>query len=232
MFCCIMLYPFDYSIELSRLSQSNRYMVQIGSEKDFVDRRSLLSVMELMYKLLWPGQKCESLLLLLANCLIAVMLTIMEYLAQYLRKTIDNEVAPAAPNSQDANEIMSKELWECSSKKNFIYICKVNNCKISTLFHLSYPVEVLQLVEIRVQLQQSFCFLLRLFKMLLSVFLWLQNQFLKIWLFTDHARCILNICARFNHHDECWGFTSSGEWLRTQTSELSFITYSYCSVYV
>ena len=192
-------------------------MVQMGSEKDFVDGRSILSVMELMYKLLWPGQKCESLLLLLANCLIAVMLTIMEYLAQYLRKTIDHEVAPAAPNSQDANEIMSKELWKCSSKNYCKYHSNHSKSfnKISTLFYLSNPVEVLQLLQLRVQLQPSFCFLLRLFRMLLSVFLWLQNQFLKIWLFTDHARCILNICARFNHHDECWGITSGGEWLRT-----------------
>lgn len=70
-------------------------------------------------------------------------------------------------------------------------------------------------------------FLFQVFIMLLSLILWLQNQFLKIWLFTNHARSILNVCARFNHHDECWGFTSGGEWLRTQTSDLSFIT---CSV--
>ena len=26
-------------------------------------------------------------------------------------------------------------------------------------------------------------------------------------------RCLINVCARFFHHDECWGFTASGEWL-------------------
>ena len=41
----------------------------------------------------------------------------------------------------------------------------------------------------------------------------LQMQLLKMWLSSDHLRCLLNICARFSHHDECWGFTASGEWL-------------------
>lgn len=50
---------------------------------------------------------------------------------------------------------------------------------------------------------------------MLSLLFWLQEQFFNIWRSVDHTRCILNICARFTHHDECWGFTFAGKWLRT-----------------
>ena len=49
---------------------------------------------------------------------------------------------------------------------------------------------------------------------MIPLFFWLQVQFLLKWYSIDHIRCILNACARFIHHDECWGYTSAGEWLR------------------
>ena len=52
-----------------------------------------------------------------------------------------------------------------------------------------------------------FCFLMVLF---------LQIQFLKKS--NNHLRCVVNMCARFSHHDECWGFASSGEWLSLQST--------------
>lgn len=59
-----------------------------------------------------------------------------------------------------------------------------------------------------------------IFKMV-SLFFWLQVQFFNIWQSTDHTRCILNICARFIYHDECWGFTSAGEWLRPHAEHVN-----------
>lgn len=55
--------------------------------------------------------------------------------------------------------------------------------------------------------------LILFFKMVsekLAQYFWLQMQFLKIWQSSDHSRSILNVCARFAHHDECWGCTYTG----------------------
>ena len=66
---------------------------------------------------------------------------------------------------------------------------------------------------------------------MIPLFFWLQVQFLLKWYSIDHIRCILNVCARFIHHDECWGYTSAGEWLRprehmkNKMAELSFVCY-------
>ena len=60
---------------------------------------------------------------------------------------------------------------------------------------------------------------------MLPILFWLQVQFLKIWQSVDHARCVINTCARFTRHDECWGFTSAGEWLRTnKTNRMNNLT--------
>ena len=68
------------------------------------------------------------------------------------------------------------------------------------------------------------------FMKMLSLFYWLQEQFLKIWWSIDHTRCVINTCARFTRHDECWGFTSAGEWLRTHMNDLTSECSCVCSV--
>ena len=74
-----------------------------------------------------------------------------------------------------------------------------------------------------------FCLLFCTYLEMLPLFYWLQAQYLKIWRSVDHTRCVINTCARFTHHDECWGFTSAGEWLRTRCTHYLTPT-GVCSV--
>ena len=90
-----------------------------------------------------------------------------------------------------------------------VHICSIcRNLLLSVLQILQ-----LQLQAIYVQILEFILLIIQISKMF-SLFFWLQVQFLNIWQSVDHTRCISNICARFNHHDECWGFTPAGEQLR------------------
>ena len=85
---------------------------------------------------------------------------------------------------------------------------------------------ILQLQQQQVQVTDiwklKFIIILLIIQILkmLPLFFWLHVQFLKIWQSTDHTRCISNICARFIHHDECWGFTPAGEWFKVVTTRV------------
>ena len=47
----------------------------------------------------------------------------------------------------------------------------------------------------------------------LASFITIYNLLIKLLLSADHQRCLVNICARFIHSDDCWGFASTTEWL-------------------
>lgn len=97
---------------------------------------------------------------------------------------------------------------------------------------------ILQLQQQQVQVTDiwklKFIIILLIIQILkmLPLFFWLHIQFLKIWQSTDHTRCISNICARFIHHDECWGFTPAGEWFKVISTRvirlLNFYTATGC----
>ena len=82
---------------------------------------------------------------------------------------------------------------------------------------------------LHIHFQKIIFFCIILFVKMLSLFYWLQEQFFKMWQSLDHTRCVINTCARFTHHDECWGFTSAGEWLRMRCMH-NLIPVCVCSV--
>ena len=118
-------------------------------------------------------------------------------------------------------------LKHSTSLDNFAFnLC--NHFNTCTGMLILQVLRVLQLLGIHDNLQLFFC--LVCFMKMLPLFYWLQVQLLKIWQSIDHTRCVINTCARFTHHDKCWGFTSAGEWLRMHKNDLTPECSCVCSV--